>query len=128
LVASKAKWGGDRSMGVVVNQKMLDDVANKAREVGEGIALNLARLLNEIETQAPGFKGDAGGTFKNTSDDLSGELKTILENLNELAAKVDGANQDFGTTDADAAREIGTVINEYLPNSGNVADQLRGIK
>jgi WXG100 family type VII secretion target len=113
-------------LGVVVDQKRLDSVAAKAREVGEGITLNLARLLNEIETQAPGFRGHAGRTFTHITDALSDELKSIIEHLNRIAEQIDGANRDFGTTDADAAAEINAVVHEYLPGSGPVADQLRG--
>jgi WXG100 family type VII secretion target len=113
-------------MGVVVDPDRLRAVATTTRDVGEGIALNLARLLNEIETQAPGFRGDTGKAFSKITDRLSSRLKTILENLNAIADSVDGSSTAFGTTDAAAASEINSVVHQYLPGATNVADQLRG--
>jgi WXG100 family type VII secretion target len=109
-----------------VTPEMLTNAANKATQAGEAIALNLSRLLNEIETQAPGFAGVAGTTFQHTSAELGNELRSILSALNTMADNVHASNRQFGTTDADAGQEIKKVVGTYLPGAGSVADQLRG--
>jgi WXG100 family type VII secretion target len=105
---------------------MLTNAANKATEAGEAIALNLTRLLNEIQTQAGGFQGTAGSAFQNTSHELGQELRGILSSLNTMANNVHHSNQQFGSTDADAGQEIQKVASEYLPGAGGVANALRG--
>ncbi len=105
---------------------MLNNAAQVATQAGEDIALNLTRLLNEIEMQAPAFKGSAGTSFQNVSSELGQELKKILEALNTMADNVNQSNQVFGSTDADAANEITKVAGTYLPGAGNVASALRG--
>ena len=105
---------------------MLSNAANVATQAGEGIALNLTRLLNEIETQAAVFQGGAGSSFQSVSAELGQELRGILEALNSMAGNVGSANQTFGSTDADASAEIRKVTSEYLPGAGPVANQLRG--
>ena len=105
---------------------MLNNAANVATQAGEGIALNLTRLLNEIETQAAVFQGGAGSSFQSVSAQLGSELRNILEALNTMADNVNQSNTVFGNTDADASAEINKVVGEYLPGAGNVAAQLRG--
>jgi uncharacterized protein YukE len=105
---------------------MLNNAANVATQAGEGIALNLTRLLNEIETQAGMFQGGAGDTFQGVSRDLGIELKGILEALNRMAGNVSQSSNTFGSTDADASAEIAKVTSEYMPGAGPVANQLRG--
>jgi uncharacterized protein YukE len=105
---------------------MLNKAANVATQAGEGIALNLTRLLNEIETQAHVFQGGAGTSFQNVSAELGQELRGILEALNRMADNVNQSNTVFGSTDADASAEIAKVTGEYLPGAGPVANQLRG--
>ena len=105
---------------------MLNNAANVATQAGEGIALNLTRLLNEIETQAAVFQGGAGNSFQNVSAQLGQELRNILEALNTMADNVNQSNTVFGNTDADASAEITKVAGEYLPGAGGVAAQLRG--
>jgi WXG100 family type VII secretion target len=106
---------------------MLSDAANKATQAGESITLNLTRLLNEIESQAGSFQGGAGTSFQSVSQELGGQLRNILEALNEMAGNVSSANQLFGSTDADAAEEIKQVVNEYLPGAdSSVVNALRG--
>ena len=118
------------SRGVVgqtkATQSELAGAAKLARQVGEGIALNLTRLLNEIESQVPNFQGAAGTSFQNTSAQLSTELRNILTALNTMADNVDASNQQYGTTDADASAEIAKVDSTYLPGAGGVASSLRG--
>jgi len=105
---------------------MLNNAANVATQAGEGITLNLTRLLNEIETQAAVFQGGAGNSFQNVSAQLGQELRNILEALNTMADNVNQSNTVFGNTDADASAEITKVAGEYLPGAGGVAAQLRG--
>jgi WXG100 family type VII secretion target len=105
---------------------MLNNAANVATQAGEGIALNLTRLLNEVETQAAAFQGGAGTSFQNVSAQLGQELRNILEALNTMADNVNQSNTVFGSTDADASAEIGKVVNDYAPGMNNVAAQLRG--
>jgi type VII secretion effector (TIGR04197 family) len=105
---------------------MLNKAANKATTVGEGIALNLTRLINEVETSATQFKGGAGSTFQNVTQELSGELRQILTALNQMAENIKGSNAAFGATDADASSEISKVASTYLPGASNVANALRG--
>jgi len=105
---------------------MLTDAGNLAINTGEAIAINLGRLMNEIETQAPAFQGGAGNTFQNVSAQLSAELKQIIEALNTIAANVHASNRNFGSTDADAGHEITSVLGQYLPGATDVASQLRG--
>ena len=105
---------------------MLTNAANVATQTGEGIALNLTRLLNEIETQAAVFQGGAGNSFQNVSATLGQELRNILEALNSMSNNVSQSNAMFGSTDADAGAEIAKVANEYNPGLGPVANELRG--
>lgn len=105
---------------------MLNNAANVATQAGEGIAVNLTRLLNEVETQAAVFQGGAGSSFQNVSAQLGQELRGILDALNSMAGNVSQSNQVFGSTDADASAEIAKVVGEYNPGLGSVANQLRG--
>jgi uncharacterized protein YukE len=105
---------------------MLTNAANVATQAGEGIALNLTRLLNEIETQAAVFQGGAGTSFQNVSAELGQELRNILSALNTMADNVNASNTQFGITDTDSSSEISKVVGEYAPGMSNVAAQLRG--
>jgi WXG100 family type VII secretion target len=105
---------------------MLNNAAKVATQAGEGIALNLTRLLNEIEASQPSFKGSAGTTFQNVSNELGRELRGILDALNQMADNVNQSGQVFGSTDQDASSEIGQVVGQYAPGAGGVADLLRG--
>lgn len=105
---------------------MLNQAANKASQTGEAIALNLSRLLNEIEMSAAGFKGGAGSMFQSTSAELGNELRTILSALNEMAGNIQGSNAAFGSSDQDASAEIAKVNSTYLPGAGSVTSALRG--
>lgn len=107
-------------------QSMMDAAAKTATDTGEGIALNLTRLLNEIESQAPGFRGMAGSRFQAISTELGAELRKILEALNTMADNVNQSGRVFGATDQDAANEIAQVGNEYLPGAGSITSALRG--
>jgi WXG100 family type VII secretion target len=109
-----------------VSPQMLTAAATKATQAGEAIALNLTRLLNEIQSQAGGFQGTAGKAFQETSHELGRELRNILSALNTMADNVHHSNRQFGTTDADAGQEIQKVVGEYMPGAGNVANALRG--
>jgi len=112
--------------GVKVDQSVLDAAAKKAVTVGEGITLNLSRLLNEIELQAPGFKGGAGTAFLVNTQGIGEELRGIIEALNEIADSIGASNQQYGFTDHDAAQEINQVVNQYLPGNHDVLKVLRG--
>lgn len=105
---------------------MLNNAAQVATQAGEDITLNLTRLLNEIESQAPAFKGSAGTSFQNVSGELGQELRKLLDALNEMAGAVNQSNQIFGSTDADAANEITKVAGTYLPGASDVTTALRG--
>lgn len=103
---------------------MLTDAGNKATENGERIADGLTRLLTHIETSAGGFTGDAGSALQGVSADLGRELKGILQALNQMANEVHAANRHYGTTDADASREINSILT-HDSASTPVADALR---
>jgi WXG100 family type VII secretion target len=105
---------------------MLNNAAQVATQAGEDITLNLTRLLNEVEQQAPSFKGSAGTSFQNVSNELGQELRKLLQALNSMADNVNQSSTVFGSTDSDAASEIGKVANEYLPGAGDVTTALRG--
>jgi WXG100 family type VII secretion target len=105
---------------------MLNNAAQVATQAGEDIALNLTRLLNEVEQTSASFKGQAGSSFQNVSGELGQELKKLLEALNEMAGNVSQSNTAFGSTDSDASNEISKVASEYIPGAGNVANALRG--
>jgi WXG100 family type VII secretion target len=105
---------------------MLNNAAKVATQAGETIALNLSRLLNEIETQAASFQGSAGTSFQNVSAELGQELRGILDALNSMADNVNQSGQVFGSTDEDASREISQVVGQNLPGAGSVANSLRG--
>jgi len=118
---------GERELAPTrVTPERLDNAAQVATSAGESIALNLTRLLNEIETQTNVFKGGAGTTFRSVSAELGNELRQILDALNQMAGGVSVTNRTFGNTDADAAQEISQVANQYTPGAGNVANALRG--
>jgi WXG100 family type VII secretion target len=119
---------GERALAgeTKVTQSMLTDAGNLAINKGEAITLNLTRLLNELETQAPDFQGSAGMTFQSVSQELGGELRQIIEALNTIAENVHASNKNFGTTDADANHEIQAVAQQYTPGAMNVANSLRG--
>jgi uncharacterized protein YukE len=104
---------------------MLNNAAQVATRAGEGIALNLTRLLNEIESQSAVFQGSAGGSFQSVTSQLGSELRALLDALNEMADNVNQSGRVFGSTDADASREISQVTSQYLPGAGNVANALR---
>jgi uncharacterized protein YukE len=104
---------------------MLTAAGNKATQTGEAIALNLTRLLNEIEHQAPNFQGVAGSTFQTVSAELGRELRNILSALNTMAENVHASNRHYGSTDEDAKREIDSVVGQYAPGASGVADALR---
>jgi WXG100 family type VII secretion target len=104
---------------------MLTDAGNLAINKGEAITLNLTRLLNELESQAPNFQGSAGMTFQSVSQELGAELRQIIEALNTIAQNVHASNKNFGTTDADANREIQSVAQQFTPGATGVADALR---
>lgn len=95
-----------------VTTQRLVDAANQATNIGEGIALNLGRLLNEIELEAPGIQGHAGDKFFGKSDDIGRELKAILDALNHMADQILGSSARYGDTDADASAEIDKVMGE----------------
>jgi uncharacterized protein YukE len=105
---------------------MLDAAAKKATTVGEGIALNLSRLLNEIELQAPGFKGGAASAFFLNTQGIGDELRGIIDALNEMADSIGASNQMYGYTDEDAKQEINGVMGQYLPGATDVTTVLRG--
>jgi uncharacterized protein YukE len=105
---------------------MLTDAGNLAIQKGEAITLNLTRLLNELESQAPDFQGGAGATFQSVSQELGAELRQIIEALNTIAENVHASNKNFGATDADANQEISSVAQQFTPGAMSVADQLRG--
>jgi uncharacterized protein YukE len=105
---------------------MLDHAARVATDTGEGIALNLTRLLNEIESQTAAFQGAAGTSFRAVSTELGNELRGILDALNQMASSVAVSNKTFGSTDSDASQEISQVASQYLPGAGSVANALRG--
>ena len=93
-----------------VTQPMLADAANKAETVGEGIAGQLSNLLTTIETQGgASFKGGAGNAMQTTSQELGNSLQKLLQALNSMAEAVNASNVAYGSTDADTAREIGSV-------------------
>jgi len=110
----------------LVTPDRLNNAAKVATQAGEDIALNLTRLLNEIEQQSNAFKGAAGTSFQQVSSDLGQELRSLLDALNQMADSVNQSNQVFGSTDADASSEISKVTSEYLPGAGSVANALRG--
>jgi WXG100 family type VII secretion target len=106
--------------------EMLNNAAQVATQAGEDIALNLTRLLNEIEQQSAAFRGQAGTSFQQVSSQLGQELRSLLDALNEMAGNVSKSSQVFGSTDADASSEIAKVASEFVPGAGNVANALRG--
>lgn len=109
-----------------VSPEMLNNATQVATSAGEGIALNLTRLLNEVQQQSNAFSGSAGSTFQRVSGELGQELRQLLDALNEMADKVNQSGQVFGSTDADAGAEIAKVTSEYMPGAGNVTSALRG--
>ena len=109
-----------------MTQDRLSDAANTATRVGEGISLELTRLLNAVEESQAEFAGGAGNAFQSVTTDLGNELKQILDALNGMAENVLGAGAKYGSTDADAAREITNVAGQYEPGAMPVADALRG--
>jgi WXG100 family type VII secretion target len=109
-----------------VTPEMLNNAATVATQAGEDIALNLTRLLNEVEQQSAVFKGQAGSSFQQVSSQLGQELRTLLQALNEMADNVNQSGHVFGSTDSAASSEIAKVANEFVPGAGNVANSLRG--
>jgi WXG100 family type VII secretion target len=105
---------------------MLNNAAQVATQAGEDIALNLTRLLNEIEQQSAAFRGAAGSSFQSVSGQLGQELRSLLDALNQMADSVNVSGKVFGSTDADASREIGQVTSQFLPGAGSVSNALRG--
>jgi WXG100 family type VII secretion target len=109
-----------------VSPEQLNNAATVATQAGEEIALNLTRLLNEIQGVEASFKGSAGSTFQQVSADLGQELRGLLEALNTMADNVNVSTKVFGSTDDDAKNEISKVASTYLPGAGGVANALRG--
>jgi WXG100 family type VII secretion target len=109
-----------------VTPEMLTVAGNKATHAGEHIAVQLSRLLNEIESHHCAFKGHAGTAFQTASTDLGRELRALLSALNTMAENVHASSRHYGTTDADAGREISSIVSEQAPGAGNVASLLRG--
>jgi uncharacterized protein YukE len=100
---------------------MLARAATKAEDVGEGIAGNLTRLLSDIASSYPQFKGGAGSMFQTTSAELGEDLRKILSALNTMASHVNSSITDYGTTDEAAAQEIKTVGAGYNGNSAVIS-------
>jgi WXG100 family type VII secretion target len=111
---------------VLVNATTLSQAADKATTVGEGIALNLARLLNEIELQAPAFKGMAGNRFQQNMQGIGEDLRKILDALDTMAGCIRTNNDQYTATDADAEAEISQVTSQYLPGNRDVINALKG--
>jgi len=116
-------------MALNVTPQMLVDAAQKAENVGEGIAGQLSNLLLEIEsTGGASFKGTGGSALQSVSVQLGEQLRQILTALNTMAQNVNAASADYGSTDADAAAEITTVGNAFNPTGGSVISALSGAK
>jgi WXG100 family type VII secretion target len=111
-----------------VTPEMLSAAGNKATNAGEHIAVQLSRLLNDIQSQQRGFQGAAGNAFQTASAELGQELRALLAALNAMAENVHASNRHYGSTDEDAGREITTVVSEQAPGASNVATLLRGGK
>jgi uncharacterized protein YukE len=105
---------------------MLQDAGNAAADAGETITMNLQRLLFAIQSQAKAFQGAGGNTFQNVSAELGRDLEDMLQALNTMAANVHASNQQFGTTDEDAQREIQAVAAEAGGGYSGIAGALRG--
>ncbi|MFG1922435.1 WXG100 family type VII secretion target [Cryptosporangium sp. NPDC048952] len=114
-------------MAMNVTPQMLVDAAQKAENVGEGIAAQLTNLLFTIQSEGgASFQGGGGTALQSVSTQLGDQLKTILTALNTMSGNVNAASADYGTSDAEIAREITTVGNAFNPGSGNVISALNG--
>jgi WXG100 family type VII secretion target len=112
-------------MAMNVTPQMLVDAAQKAENVGEGIAGQLTNLLVTIESEGgASLKGGGGNALQAVSAQLGQQLKQILTALNTMSGNVNAASADYGTTDAEVEREIQTVGNAYNPASGSVVTAL----
>jgi uncharacterized protein YukE len=111
---------------MLVNAQTLNQAANQATTVGEGIALNLGRLLNEIELQAPAFRGGAGTRFQLSAQGIGADLRRILDALDTMAGCIRTNNDSYSATDADAEAEIGSVMSANLPGNTDVINVLKG--
>lgn len=113
-------------MATKVTPEQLNHAATVATDAGETIALNLTRLLNEIQGATASFQGGAGDAFQSVSVQLGDELRGILNALNTMADDVNQSTNVFGNTDDAARQEINQVQQQYLPGAGSVANALRG--
>jgi uncharacterized protein YukE len=104
---------------------MLDNAAKVATTAGEDIATGLTSLLSNIESLAPSFVGGAGSAAQNSSSELGGHLRSLLDALNTMAEGVTQSNRAFSHTDAGAQQEITNVAGN-VANSGHVSSLLRG--
>lgn len=110
-----------------VTPQMLIDAAQKAENVGEGIAAQLTNLLYTIQAEGgASFQGGGGSALQSVSAQAGEQLKQILTALNTMAGNVNAASSDYGTSDAEIAREITTVGNAFNPGGGNVISALTG--
>ena len=112
-------------MAMHVTPQMLVSAAQKAENVGEGIAGQLTNLLYTIESEGgASLKGGGGTALQGVSAQLGEELKQILTALNTMASNVSAASADYGGGDAEAAREIQVVGNAFTPGGGSVVSAL----
>jgi WXG100 family type VII secretion target len=111
---------------MLVNAQTLNQAANQATTVGEGIALNLGRLLNEIELQAPNFRGGAGTKFQNSASGIGQDLRRILDALDTMAGCIRTNNDQYNATDADAEAEISSVMSNHHLGNTDVINVLKG--
>ncbi|GAA3398968.1 WXG100 family type VII secretion target [Cryptosporangium minutisporangium] len=112
-------------MAMNVTPQMLIDAAQKAENVGEGIAGQLTNLLYTIQSEGgASFQGGGGSALQGVSAQLGEQLKQILTALNTMSGNVNAASADYGTSDQEIAREIQTVGNAYNPGSGSVVTAL----
>ncbi|GAA5188688.1 hypothetical protein GCM10023322_39920 [Rugosimonospora acidiphila] len=103
---------------------LMQKAADSATGAGEGIALNLSRLLDEVQLAAPGFVGAAGSGFQDVVSHLEQDLQGMLKALNYMADKVNQTGRVFDATDAGARAEIMKV--QQQSGAFSAAQALRG--
>jgi WXG100 family type VII secretion target len=110
-----------------VTPAMLTDAATKAADVGTGIATELTKLLNMIQTQgAASFQGGAGTSFQNTSMLLSEQLRKLLDALDTMVDHVNVSNAEYGAADIELGGRLDRVAEMYSGSGGAIVGALRG--
>jgi WXG100 family type VII secretion target len=88
---------------------MLEAAARSADDAAAEIRQNGVTLVQSIQSQSAGFTGMAGTAFRNVTNDLMGDLNTILNRLETLSSNTRTSATRLVGQDESSAGTIGRV-------------------